>query len=299
MNSNTDYSLITPVRPCSSLNTQTLFDDSYVEGDLSPVDQFLKNTKALNILAENMTPGNSLITSLVFLGYMSAVESYVRTLARKLIFIDEHAQHLVEEKSISFGAAWHHKSEYLSEALFENISFSGTKALKAVFIDCLGVDIQTREIKALLDQYANLCQVRHCSIHRFGMLGTNSAIALGLNRHTHLLGKPVLIGKAELEVIGEILLALVKTLNNIAYASVLERTANHTNTKSYGVETTSRYTTIWCWHRSRDKGRFTRYYKLFSSKQDATPSKPLEEMYELFRQKYKPTPSKKVKVSTR
>jgi hypothetical protein len=285
---NSDYGLITPARPCSALDTRSLFDNAYVEDNESPIDQFLRNTKVLNILAERMEADEHLLTSLVFLGYLSAVESYVRTLARRLIFIDEHARWLVEKKTLSFGAAWHHENEYLPEALFENMSFSDTSELKKVFSEYLGINIDTNEISALLKQYRNLCELRHCSVHRFGILGTKNAIGLGLDAHSSLLGKPVLIGKAELQSIGEVLLALVKTLNNIAYASVLKRTADHTNAAASRRDPKHRYSTVWSWHRAKDRKRFATYYNLFSSREDATPSKSVEEMYELFRSGHRP-----------
>lgn len=56
--------------------------------ETSPVDEFLRNAVAINVLAGRSDEVTSTIASLTVLGYVSAVESYFRTLARRLIVID-------------------------------------------------------------------------------------------------------------------------------------------------------------------------------------------------------------------
>lgn len=267
----------------TTFNTATLFDPGFIDTKTSPIDQFLNNTNSLNIIYLNTNPLTPVLANLVFLGYVSAVESYVRALIRGLINIDEYAQRIVETRPVSYGAAIHHSPHLMPEALMEGSSLADPDTIKSTLEKLVGISLPLSELKKPFDEFNKLCHLRHCCIHRFGKLGVNNAIELGLLNHKHLLEKPIHLTKDDLNNIADTLRTFVKTLNNTTYRSILERTMNRTKKNNRQIDDPPKYTVSWTWDYRRDKGRFKEYYDLFSTKVDTIASPSDKEMYLRFR----------------
>jgi hypothetical protein len=131
--------------------------------------------------------------------------------------------------------------------------------------------------KTLVGQYDAICQLRHCCVHRFGKLGAKNATALGLARHSQFLEKKVVIRKTDMVDIADLLFALVKTINNEVFGFVLKRSATSKlgHGPSVGIG--------WTWKVREDAKLFQKYYSIFVSKNDATPSPSQRDVYEKFR----------------
>ena len=284
-----DFSAITTVGAFSTtFDTAKLFDVSYTETGDSPVDQFIKNANALNLIYLKIKPPiDPVLASLVFLGYISVFESYIRALIRGVIYIDEYAQRLVEKKSVSFGAAVHHSPKLLPEALLEEKSLAASNNIKTTLENYIGVKLQSSDIIKPLAEFNKLCHLRHCCIHRFGKLGTNNAIELGLPTHKHLLEKPVIFKIEDIDNVVDTLRTLVKVINNETFKHILNRSViyNKDNIdknikfKDYAGPF---YSLSWSWVYKKDKKRFTKYYKLFATKEDSIPSPSASELYRRF-----------------
>ena len=203
-------------------NTELLFDKDYKQSLDSPIDEFLKRLLALNKLAPKPAEFDAIQGQLVFLGVIAAVESYLRTLFRKIISIDESSQTHVHEKDVSFGAALHLSKELLPEAILERISFISEKSITSAMRDLLAVkgNFPSNVNTAIID-YARVCELRHCAVHRFGKLGTGNAIALGLEKHKSLLEKPLNLNYVSLQNVIAISTCLVKTINNFLFNEML------------------------------------------------------------------------------
>jgi hypothetical protein len=280
------FRTITSVRALSqSFETLGLFASDYTEPGHSPIDEFIANTDRINrIYLHYLEPGSPPIPSelgaLVILGYMSAVESYLRALLRGLINIDEHARRLVEGRNVSFGAALHHPSQLLPEALMEDISLAAEDNVRGTFRDLAGVKVHLPpEVRRVLSEYSKICQLRHCCIHRFGKLGTRNAIALGLEAHRESLEKPLKPSIDDLQTIAEILRTFSKTINNYIFSFVLERTARNRNDEG----TAKLYSEDWTWDYRSDRRRFRLYYDLFATTLDVLPSPERKRVYDSFR----------------
>ncbi|MGJ0430061.1 hypothetical protein [Methylobacter sp.] len=281
--SSEDWATIVAVRvPKERLDTCSLFNSAHDDSSTSPIDQFIENALGITKLwathpTEELAPE---VGILLLLGYVSAVESYMRALVRRLIYCDPFSQECCEKLQLSYGAALHHKADVLPEALLEETVFSGKAEITKALDKFVGFKLNNKSILELLDQYEMVCQLRHCCVHRFGKLGAKNAIALGLQSHKEFLEKPVLLTKSSISSIADLLFVLVKSINNDVFRHVMERSATSKlkGSDQLGIG--------WTWHKTNDKRLYKRYYLVFSSTKDAQPSPSSDELYERFRKAY-------------
>lgn len=279
-----NYASIVAVRaPRAQLDTTKFFDDAHVETNVSPVDQFLENSLSLNRHWAMLPPNEDVqpeLSRLFLLGYVSAVEGYMRSLIRRLVHHDIFTQNCCESLQLSYGAVLHHKQASLPDALLEETIFSVNKAIPQALVKFIGMEGLSGGTTALLAEYDRICQLRHCCTHRFGKLGVKNATVLGLSTHSRFLEKPVLLKKDAMADIADLTFTLVKSINNDVFGFVMKRSATGKlpSRDAPGIG--------WTWHKARDKARFKTYYDIFSSMKDATPSPSADDVYDLFRNAY-------------
>lgn len=275
------YPPITSSAPISQIVTKDFFRPDHKELNLSPIDQYFENNKSLNLIA-NREGLNREMSSIVLLGYMSAVESYLRGIFREVIGIDEHSQKLVESMDIPYAAAIYHKGHLLPDALFENSSLANPKNIKDALKDFIGIKGNPpSDVDKVLKEFSKICELRHCCVHRFGKLGARNAVRLGLSEHHKFLEMPLHINQANLENISFILRSLVNTINRFIFESLLDRMAKNTGDQGQRL-----YTQEWTWNYNRDRKRFLSYYTIFSSIEDSSPSPPPKTIYDVYRNNY-------------
>jgi len=270
-----DYSAITtigiPGTPCAS--TLALFNCAYVESSISAIDVFIENCKEINKLWAASASISPEFGRLLLLGYVSAVESFFRTVLRSIINTDAKAQSDAHSYVVPYGAVLYHNRNTVAEALLEGYSFAGEKDVRAAFTKFLDVPNLSEGIKAMLTEYEKICQLRHCCVHRFGKLGTQNGIVLGLEQHSAALEKPLSLDKQKLEDIASWLMSFAKAMNNYMFRTLLERSVNEKNP----------YKVNWNWSYSKDRAMFEKLYKLFKTSKDANPSPTARELYERFK----------------
>ncbi len=270
-----DYSAMSSigslVNPCT--NTVAFFDVHYVESGHSPIDAYIQNCNQLNLLWVSHSSISAELGRILLLGYVSAVESYFRSVFRLIINIDEKAKVYAHSYQVTFGAALFHDKKMLAEALLEGYSFSGEKDVKKAFNNFLEMGNVDKSILELLTEYEKICQIRHCCVHRFGKLGTYNGIALGLNEHSEVLEKPLKLDKSSLADIASWLMSFIKAVNNYLFKLILERTVDNKNI----------YAIRWRWDFRRDKVKFGKLYNGFAATLDSIPSPTLEVMYDRFK----------------
>jgi hypothetical protein len=250
------------------------------ETERSPYDQFLHNSVQLNKYWVLLQPEEEIdpeMGILLLLGYVSAIEGYMRSLIRRLINCDPFSQKACESLQVAYGAVMHHRPESLSDALLEETVFSSGPSIGTALQKFVGSNPLSGNTKALVEQYDAICQLRHCCVHRFGKLGAKNATALGLARHSQFLEKRVVIRKAEMVDIADLLFALVKSINNEVFGFVLKRSATSRLGEGAAIGLG------WTWNVRQDAAKFQKYYTIFMSGNDAPPSPPPREVYEKFR----------------
>ena len=260
----------------SKLETQGLFDTDFKESNISPIDTFFEKTTELNTLIADPDDFPGQLAGLILLGYVSAVESYFREIIRKLILIDTASKRKCEKHSLTYGAAIIYDSEMLPEAMLENRSFASSKKIEESLKDFLGIPKgdYSSDLNEALDQFSKVCQLRHCSVHRFGRLGSNNAIAIGLEDHKEYLEKPLKIDFNTLQEIFLVCNNTVKEINNFLFEKILVRNV------SEGLYS-------WEWDLRKDKNEFIKYYNLFVSEKNPPIQIPsLKKAYEEFRKTF-------------
>lgn len=277
--SSADYSAIVKVTPFTqTISTELLFDRSYKLSKLSPIDEFIENANKLNLLwivrdEEEIT---SEFSNILFLGYFSAVESYIRALVRTLIHNDIYSSRCAEKQQITFGAALHHNKKLLPEALMDHYSFTASDNIVNTFKNLADISIAIDDVT--VSELDKICQLRHCCVHRFGKLGAKNAMALGLTSHSNLFEKPLILTKIDLVLLSSTLRSIVKTINNSVYKAVLDRTFP-VQSQTKGVKQKLERP-LWSKDYETDKELFATYYKMFSSRKESSP--PVKEMYMRF-----------------
>lgn len=261
-------------------DTKAMFKAAPGTGEPSPIDAFVANTNAINKLyVHHLDPGGPPLPrelgTLVLLGYMSAVESYFRTVLRRTIMIDTRAKKSVETMQVSYAAAIHHKPELLPEALLEGQSFAGRKGSIDFVKSALDLSGNLpATVEAALGPFLTVCELRHCCVHRFGKLGSQNAIKLGLDDHSSLIEQPFEPTVDHLQEVADVLRTFVKTINNWLWGELLQRSVRK-GAKDFGA-------IDWTWSWAQDAPVFSEYYALFASQQDQPPSPPLIQAYSDF-----------------
>ncbi|MBD8699016.1 hypothetical protein IFT54_04210 [Sphingomonas sp. CFBP 13714] len=280
-----DWRSIVTVQAIGRPETKVMFRQERVDPDASPIDVFIRNTVAINMLyighvRDGITMAPEL-GSLVLLGYMSAVESYFRAVLRGAIHIDPKAQKAVEAMQVTYGAALHHSRELLPEALFEGVSFAGRKGAIGFVRDVLGLSGNLpATVESALDPFLSICEIRHCCVHRFGKLGSQNAIKLGLGDHSTLIEQPFEPTLDHLQEIADALLTFSKTINNWLWTELLRRTVRKTPRDTGVIE--------WSWFWEDDAQAFREYHGLFASTLDSPPSPSDEVAYTAFAREFGP-----------
>jgi hypothetical protein len=278
-----DYSAITNIgaiasSPCP--NSVSLFDCTYSETATSAIDIYIENCKQISRLWVGLPTVPPEFSRLLLLGYVSAVEGYFRSVISAIINTDQKAQVDAHSYLVPFGAVLYQNKKSLAEALLEGISFASEEAIRKSFNKFLAVEKLPDNLKTLLLEFEKICHMRHCCAHRFGKLGTQNGIALGLELHSQALEKPLALGKDALADIASWLMSFVKAINNFMFQVLLDRSCSEKNP----------YRIAWKWMYSRDCIKFRRFYDLFASKMDGVPSPDADELYKRFTLARKPRP---------
>jgi hypothetical protein len=274
-----------------TLDATLLFPATATSTVISPVDRFIENSNRLSVIYANSPFRESFTPELgavLLLGHVSAVESYLRGVVRGLVHVDEHTESLASPKELTYFAASHHERDLLPEALLESISFSNAATVSSTLKEFCGITGMgngnfPKELKPVFDKYGDICQLRHCCVHRFGLLGASNAHRLGLPKGSPQIEKPLSLTIDMLEDISSILQKFVLSLNAYIYQDVLQRTFSRSSLNTLD-ESEHQYGAKWALNFSKDEVRFARYHSLFAVTAVNPPSPNLRVSYDEFLQ---------------
>lgn len=123
------------------------------------------------------------LSRLLLMGFVSAVEEYLRNTFSRLINICPFAREKASEKMIKFGSIDYYDVTKLAEGLFDSSSFASEKEIKSKTRELLGVDVAgNSSLNAALSEFNKICHLRHCAVHSGGVLNGHNAKELGLDR---------------------------------------------------------------------------------------------------------------------
>lgn len=263
--------------------------------DASSIDEFLLNAFSINRIYARYTEERNLefpreLGGLVVLGYVSATESYFRSIFRRLTHIDERCRIAQYDKQLRFAAAIHHSEEMLPEALLEHISFINRDSVANLWTELGGAKKLPRQLEDALVDYAKLCEIRHCCVHRFGRLGLTNAARMGLDQHKGFLEGPFQPTVEDIEELAVFTISFVKTFNATLFRQTLETTVA---AQYQSARMATPYSWTWTWDFRRDRARFSRYYDAFAVKSSRPASPSLSEVYASFRKDKQPGQSRR------
>lgn len=156
------------------------------------------------------------VTRLLLMGYVSAVEEYLRNIICDIINISDTAKELVSEKPIKFSAIDLYDREKLAIGLFDSASFASEKEIKKCTNDYLGVNIlPDSSLGIALANYNKVCHLRHCSIHSGGILNAHNARELELGKE--FIGTKLTPNSVQLQQIVEICYSFVRAFNQFLF----------------------------------------------------------------------------------
>lgn len=247
------------------LNTSSLFNHS-PSFDASPIDIYIKRNKYFlvklgdierNNIIRNQESDDIDIYNLFLLGLVSNVESYFRGIIRQIILNDYISYNRCLEESLSYAAAIHHTNDLLPEALLEHCSFISVENIKTTVSTFTGLSFgsttpENLEVQNCISQFEQLCQLRHCIVHRAGLLGSKNAIKLGIDTHKSFFEKPICLDLNFIQEASTICLNCVKSFNNFAFNSLIRRYVDKKKSEII-------------WNYTTDKKWFNKYYKIFNS----------------------------------
>lgn len=242
------------------IDTSTCFNKTHIEVLQSPIDNCFEKMNNLNIIhvrfstIPGITPAlTETQNNLILLGYISAVESYLREIIRKLIILDKPSRSSSFSQQLSYGAAINYPEHLLPEALLEKSSYASKSNIIEAFRNFIGIKGNIpNELDAALDEFEKICHFRHCVVHRFGKLGSSNAIKFGLDEHSDCLEKPLSLDTAKLYNSYQICENTVLVINHFLFTKILERSVKPDITP-------------WEWDLRKDRKEFSEYYNLFSS----------------------------------
>ena len=304
-----DYSIPT------GWSTGTLFDASYREPTRSPIDAFVGKLQELNVMildprglrgrfdtlqtsgridaaihtdlvgaltdTTNLPPVHA---NLVLLGYISAVESFFRELIRRIIVLDAEARKACENKTIAYGAAISHNEEMLPEALLEQLTFISAHNITTALKDFIGIKgACPAAVNEVLVEYENVCQLRHCIVHRFSKLGATNAIRLGLDSHKNFIEKPIRFDYSALQKAGAVCSNVAKEINQFLWEYVMMRQIADNNNGQWKKRTAG---LAWTWNYPNDRPRFKKYFDIFALRTSSGHSVNLATAYRDYRAIY-------------
>ncbi|WP_155987101.1 hypothetical protein [Thioalkalivibrio sp. ALE16] len=256
------------------LAIECCFSEEEPRAALSPVDEFIRSIISINKLCEDPLSMPNELGHLMVLGYVSAVESYIRSLLVRIIGVDEASNVASAREPIPFSSALNHDREIMTEALFEDLTFLNVKSISESLVRYLGFKRGPAErmVKNIATQYIRVCQVRHCIVHRFGKLGSKNAWALGFEDHKENVEKTIILKYDKIQEMATICDNFVRSLNNYCYGVVLSRTHHDGWVR-------------WSGDLRKDRSRFSQYHEIFASCRHRPASPGVRDAYNEFRDK--------------
>jgi hypothetical protein len=300
--------------PPAGFNISNVFDMSTQDDNASPIDMFIQKSVELNrlLLDPNSVKGallklkrgrrlkqsiydkiithidnpvnvSPVLSNLVVLGHISAVESYFREMFRQVILIDNIAQDACREQFVTFGAATTHDVKTLPNALLEKTTFSGRYNIQEALKDYLDFkgNLPTA-IDEVLKEFSKICQLRHCIVHRFGKLGVSNAIKIDWQTHKSHVERPIKINYNDLQNVSQICSNLVKEINNYSWQTLMMRLISDGTYNSYKKKNTI----SWTWNWKDDKAKFKKYYDIFFSVLASPTNVDIKSAYRDYQNKY-------------
>lgn len=221
----------------------------------APIDTFYTETRAIQ---GKFRPENyedcEWLGSYLSLGIFSSTENYFREIFSEILFLCPSSQKMAADAQINLGSLlWHPTTDYPRGA-FENFSFADAKVIVSTAKKYIKVDLETPELKADLENYDNICELRHGIVHSSRIIAGKNAIKLGIDSSKNK--SCIVIKYDELQEILAICNSLVSSVNTFLFERLCQRWATD-------------WRRLPSWRREDEHNKFKKIWSILHSSIDA------------------------------
>lgn len=158
------------------------FFGEYSTDNSSPIDKFYEVCSELVKLTKPETlQSNTAMSRLLILGFVSAVEEYLRSIFTQLIHLSPCARSAASKQTIKFGSLDYYEQDGIAAALFDQTAFSSQDEVKKKMENLLGINIGS-SLSTAMKELEKVFHLRHCAVHGGGVLNGHNADHLGLDK---------------------------------------------------------------------------------------------------------------------
>lgn len=190
----------------------------------SPVDMYLRSVaEILKHGTQQRLAESDLLGRLLLIAVISAGEAYFRAVLAACIELCPVSQSIASKQSIHLGGLLWHGRDGFSRSAFEHASFTSKEELATACKKFLGMPLEDQVFKSILDEFENVCQLRHGIVHGDGLLPGRNAILLNIPRYR----KPVriIVGYEQLQDVASVINTLIMTFNRQLFSVMCRRWA--------------------------------------------------------------------------
>lgn len=150
----------------------------------SPIDGFLSRTEALILQGnQQLLNSNPEIANLLLVGVVAHTENFFRDLFSELLQICPVSQVKSASRDIKLGSVIWHRAGSIERGAFEAFSFASADNIIDTLKRYFDVTIDSKsDSYGLLQEFDQLCELRHAIVHSGGIMSGKNAIKLKLPR---------------------------------------------------------------------------------------------------------------------
>lgn len=224
-------------------------------GSGSPIDAFYDTiAHILTLGGPSELDRSPTLGRLLVLGLVTGTEAYFRSLLLGITNVCPIAREAVADQQLAFGAIDFYGVEQAALGLFEGASFASAVEIKKRTKVITGVSWSDNDsLGVALENFEQVCHMRHAAVHAQGVLNRGNARALGVARGAKPLH--VVVDLPHLHLAAKACTGLVKAYNHAVYLGIVQRWLNNR-------------VLVGSW--KIDKPRFHPLFELFASKSDGT-----------------------------
>lgn len=189
-----------------------------------PVDMYQRNVaKILLYGTQKRLAQSDFLGRLLVIGVISSAEAYVRMVLSACLEFCPVSRAIASRQNIHLGGLLWHGQEGFSRSAFEHASFASKEEITNACKKYLGVPLDDQTFKSLLDEFENVCHLRHGIVHSDGLLPGRNAVIMNIPQYT----KPVriVIRYQQLQDITAVVNTLIMTLNRHLFTVICQRWA--------------------------------------------------------------------------
>jgi len=190
------------------------------------IDRYYESTRDIltKVDPDFFTSNPPQVTSLLYIGLISATENYFRDVLGFILSVCPIAKIRAAEKKIQLGSFLWGGADLHSRTAFDFIAFSSAKNISDTFNDFVGHSVKPTGVwKKALDEYDKLCEMRHGIVHSGMVLSGKNALKLGLPyTNDVMLIEP---SYATLQEAGGVCTTMVQSANNELFEALVRRWA--------------------------------------------------------------------------